>query len=136
MAGSRSMLSPMWKPGASAVDSTNLARFMRWLQTRGATFGGYTDLLRWSVDETDAFWRSLWEYFAVASGPPPERVVVGDRMPHVHWFPDVQVNYAEHLLAGEPGAIAVIAYDETGSRRELTYRELRARVGAAQAGLA
>src|SRR5205085_6144492 len=52
-----------------------------------------------------------------------------------HWFPDATVNFAEHLLRGEPDATAVIARDEEGNTRTLTYAELRTAVGAAQSRL-
>ena len=35
---------------------------MRWLD-RG--FETYDELWRWSVEDLDAFWASLWEYFEI-----------------------------------------------------------------------
>ena len=58
-------------PGAhpgEAGDTTRLADYMRWLETqRGLRVDGYHELWAWSVNELDAFWESLWQYFGVES---------------------------------------------------------------------
>ena len=61
-------------------------------------------------------------------------------MPGADWFPGGTLNYAEHALAGGRTAAAgddpaVIAVAEDGTEQLLTLAELRAQVGAAQAGL-
>ncbi len=41
---------------------------MDWLaEDRGLSFDSYGELWQWSVDDIDAFWRSLWDYFGVES---------------------------------------------------------------------
>ena len=39
--------------------------YQNWLRDkRGLSFATYNDLWRWSVTELDAFWQSIWDYFA------------------------------------------------------------------------
>ena len=60
-------------------------------------------------------------------------------MPGTQWFPGGTLNYAEHALRTPPGATddhsAVLALAENSADSALTIGQLRAHVGAAQAGL-
>ena len=55
----------LWTPSTDAVERSNMTRYMRWLKTeRGLDFGGdYHALWRWSVDDLEDFWASIWDYF-------------------------------------------------------------------------
>ena len=35
-----------------------------------ACFDDFTSLWQWSVDDIDAFWRSIWDYFGIRSATP------------------------------------------------------------------
>ena len=42
--------------------------FERWLADRhGLHFSRYEDLWRWSVNDLNAFWRAIWDFFAIES---------------------------------------------------------------------
>ncbi|WP_198971942.1 acetoacetate--CoA ligase [Xylophilus sp. ASV27] len=89
----------LWTPSASFARGTNIARYMDWLAAeRGLRFDGYEALRQWSVDETDAFWSSIWQWCGVRHDGSAVRVTDGAPMPHTRWFPDARVNYAEHVL--------------------------------------
>jgi len=75
---------------------------MRWLaKERGLKFAGYAELWQWSVDDLEAFWQAIWDYFDVRSSTPYERVLADRRMPGAKWFPGARLNYAEHVLRHE-----------------------------------
>ncbi|AEI82266.1 acetoacetyl-coenzyme A synthetase AcsA (plasmid) [Cupriavidus necator N-1] len=89
----------MWTPDETFTRGSNIARFMRWLAAhRDLAFADYDALRRWSIDEADAFWRAVWEYYDVQHDGSAQRVTNGAPMPDTRWFPDARVNYAEHLL--------------------------------------
>lgn len=114
---------------------TGLADYVRWLSGRGHAFSSYEQLWRWSVEDLDGFWASLWEYFAL---PGSYRAVLGSReMPGTEWFPGAEVNYAEHMLGLPEDADrpAVVAYSQTREQVSLTFGELADRVGRVRAGL-
>jgi acetoacetyl-CoA synthetase len=117
-----------------------MTRYLRWLETeRGLSFGeDYHALWRWSTDDLEAFWASIWDFFEVRSDAEPayERVL-GDRsMPGARWFPGARVNYAEHAFRGKADdAPAIIAASERGENREIAWGELREEVGRIAAGL-
>jgi acetoacetyl-CoA synthetase len=115
--------------------------YQDWLRdARGLSFDSYDALWRWSVDDLEAFWRSIWDYHQMTSPTPFSRAVSGDQMPGAKWFEGAQANYAQQVLrhvdaatgAGQP---AIIAQNELGEVCELSWLELRRQVAALALGL-
>jgi acetoacetyl-CoA synthetase len=97
----------------------------------GADFRPGTDpvpLHRWSVENDAAFWGHFLAWSGLEHAGAAEPVRVGDDVATARFFPNVQLSYAENLLAGAPDAPALVAADETGVTTRLTRGELRARV--------
>ena len=56
----------LWTPTAERKSQANITRYMAWLRdTRGLHFASYDDLWRWSVEDLEAFWGSIWDYFDI-----------------------------------------------------------------------
>jgi len=104
----------LWTPTPERVAKSHLTAFMRWLaKERGLKFAGYAELWQWSVDDLEAFWQAIWDYFDVRSSTPYERVLADRRMPGAKWFPGARLNYAEHVLRHErPNADALMYLSE------------------------
>lgn len=113
----------LWSPPPNA--DTSVSRYMDWLRhTRGLGFDDYRELQQWSVNNVDAFWQSVWEYFQFPA-PTPAKVREGTQMPGVRWFPETHLNYAEQVITRAPAdAPALIAVDETLTVREITTDQL------------
>jgi acetoacetyl-CoA synthetase len=133
------MASPpiLWTPSSERVERAWLTRYQRWLEQRlGRTFADYAALQRWSVDELDAFWRSIWDFFDVQADGSPERVLGRREMPGAEWFPDVRLNYAEHIFRDhDPDAVAIRHASELRPLAQMTWGELRALTARIAAGL-
>ncbi|MDP9385459.1 MAG: acetoacetate--CoA ligase [Actinomycetota bacterium] len=128
----------LWEPPAALRERATMTRYMRWLEAeRGLAFEDYHALWRWSTDDLEAFWASIWDFFGVESPTPYQRVLDPDAtMPGARWFAGAQVNYAEHAFRDKaPDAPAIIADSELRDRREITWGELGAQVAAIAAGL-
>ncbi|MBM3933183.1 MAG: acetoacetate--CoA ligase [SAR202 cluster bacterium] len=126
----------LWSPSAQSVVRAAITRYMRWLAAGGRyTPSSYDDLWRWSVTDVEAFWASVWDYFGVVTHSPYTSVLRSRQMPGAKWFPGATLNYAEHALRRQDDTTAVVFRSEGGAQSELTYRELRAQVAAAAAGL-
>jgi acetoacetyl-CoA synthetase len=125
----------LWTPTSERMQASRMAHYMRWLEAeRGLHFESYSDLWRWSVDELENFWSSLWDYFDV--GPRTSSSVLENRvMPGARWFPGATVNYVERLFREPSARTAVVHRSENGARHELTYTELARAVGRCRAGL-
>jgi acetoacetyl-CoA synthetase len=49
------------------------------------------------VDEVDAFWDSIFDYFEVVVDGERGPALAVERMPGAEWFPGVRLNWAERL---------------------------------------
>jgi acetoacetyl-CoA synthetase len=128
----------LWTPPADVRETTEIGRYLDWLRDeRGRDFAGYDELWRWSVDDLEGFWGSVWDFFGVRAHAPYERVLGARAMPGAEWFPGAHLNYAEHALGTDEDAdrVAVVARSQTRAPIELTFGELRAAVARARAGL-
>ncbi|TKV61260.1 acetoacetate--CoA ligase [Nakamurella flava] len=129
----------LWSPtdaqraGAAITDFAAVAG-----DRSGQDLSDYADLWRWSTEDLEGFWGTLAEYVDLIWHDRPTAVLPEAVMPGAHWFPGGTLNYAEHALrdTGPADTVVVIAVAEDGSEVTLTRSQLRARVGAAQAGLA
>lgn len=111
----------LWTPDAAFADGSNVAHFIRWLRDSGrADVADYESLRRWSVDEIEKFWASIWDYFEVVSSTPYRQVLDRRVMPGAKWFEGSRVNYAEHLLRYAARARA----DEVAFRHLTEFRPL------------
>jgi acetoacetyl-CoA synthetase len=127
----------LWQPSAELVESSRLTEYMRWLQSeRGLRFDSYEELWRWSVDDLDGFWGTIWDYFEVRADGEREPVLAVREMPGAEWFPGTSLNYAEHVFADREGdEVAILHASELRELDELSWGELRAQVAAVAGGL-
>src|ERR687896_300087 len=104
----------------------------RYMRSRG--FADYHELWRWSVEDLEGFWGSIWDYFGVEGGY--ERVLGAREMPGAVWFEGAQVSYPEHLFRGrDPDALALVHASELRELSEVSWGELRSQVAGIAAGL-
>jgi acetoacetyl-CoA synthetase len=130
--------SVLWTPPADVRETTQLGRYLDWLKReRGIDHAGYDELWRWSVDDLEGFWGSLWDFFEIRAHTPYERVLGSREMPGAQWFTGSRLNYAEHMVGRDEDAdrVAVLARSQTRADFDLTFGELREQVARARAGL-
>jgi acetoacetyl-CoA synthetase len=95
----------------------------------------YAELYRWSVMQPDEFWIRLWEFSGVIAsehnGRHWDEVVRGlGRMappdPELgpRWFLGARLNFAENLLRYRDDRDAIVAWNESGRQRVISYAEL------------
>jgi acetoacetyl-CoA synthetase len=127
----------LWDPPAELVERARLTEYMRWLEAeRGLSFADYDGLWRWSVDDLEGFWSSIWDFFGVQADGGYERVLGSDEMPGAEWFAGTRLNYAEHVFADKDDSEpAILHASELRELGELSWGELRAQVAATAAGL-
>jgi acetoacetyl-CoA synthetase len=127
----------LWEPPAELVERSRLREFMRWLAAeRGLGFATYDELWQWSVDDLEAFWSAIWDFFGVQADGEYERALGSHEMPGAEWFAGTSLNYTEHVFAGKDDAeIAILHASELRQLGELSWGELRAQVAATAAGL-
>jgi acetoacetyl-CoA synthetase len=128
----------LWRPPADAGDATRIGRYLRWLAAeRGHSFpeGDYDALWRWSVEDLDGFWRSVWDHFDLRSSTPVGPALATAAMPGARWFPGVELNYAAHALRSEGPGPALVGLSQSRARVELSRADLAGQVARCRAGL-
>ena len=127
----------LWEPPAELVERARLTEYMRWLASeRGLRFEGYEELWQWSVEELEAFWGSIWDFFGVQADGGFERVLSSRGMPGADWFAGTELNYAEHVFAGKDDAeTAILHASELRELSEMSWGELREQVSTMASGL-
>jgi acetoacetyl-CoA synthetase len=128
----------LWSPPPDAGERSRLGRYLRWLDAeRGRRFdpADYGGVWRWSVDDLDGFWQSIWDHFRLESATPTGPAVADARMPGARWFPTAEVNYAAHALRSEPSGPALVGLSQSRGRVELSMADLRDLVARCRAGL-
>jgi acetoacetyl-CoA synthetase len=117
------------------LPTPRITLYQQWLEReRGLRFADYDAMWAWSVTDLDAFWQSIWEFFAVQSPTPHSAVLADDRMPGAQWFPGAQLNFAQQVFrhaaaAHAAGHPAIASTDEAGLARgelvELSWPDLQ-----------
>ena len=120
------MDAPLWSPSPERIAAANLTAFVRALQERcGVSLPDARTLYDFSIAETDAFWRSTWEFCGI-HGDMGERVLDHpSRMPGARFFPDAHLNFAGNLLRRDDDAPAIIFNGENQVHRTLTFASLK-----------
>lgn len=127
---------PAAAPASLPAYVPQIRLYQQWLQEQhGLRFADYDALWRWSTSDLDAFWQSIWDYFALQSSTPHSAVLARNVMPGAQWFPGAQINYVRQVLrhvqpAQAAGMPAVVSRNEQGLKRELSWPELQRQVAA------
>ena len=145
------MSAPIWSPSATQVANAQLTEFIASLHARNVLPNDVRDahaLQRWSVDNLELFWAELWRAADImadgdGSADAPWRDVLrgADRMapPDAQlgprWFTGTRLNFAEHLLRRRDDGAAIVAWNERGAQRRITFGELAERVAQTAAAL-
>ena len=121
---------PIWEPSKERIERANLSRFIRFVQPDHQEVTDHASLYDFSIRQPEEFWRAVWEFCGIrASGDFEPVLVDGDKMPGARWFPGVRLNFAQNLLRHKDDRVALIARNEWGHKREITYTQLHDEVG-------
>ena len=121
----------LWQPSPERVASSVLAEFAN----RHGPFSGqksfdYGGLHRWSIEQPEAFWESIWKFGGVIGEPGDTVFEPGADMRTARFFPGATLNFAENLLRRSDSGEAIVALGEGGRCRRVTWQELNIEAGA------
>jgi len=127
----------MWEPNPATVEQTAMRRFQRSVGVEG----GYEELWKWSVDNSDEFWTKLMDFVELQYTGSTSPAKEGSTMPDVTYFPNVELNFAENMLRhGAPGSPlaeeeALVSISEGRAEARWTHASLRADASRVRAAL-
>jgi acetoacetyl-CoA synthetase len=127
----------LWEPSPESIERATMTRYMRWLaDARGRSFDDYESLWRWSANEIEDFWASIWDFFDVQAQTPYSEVLPDRAMPGANWFGGATLSHPQHIFRGKrDDGVAVHHASELRELAELTWDDLRDQVARTAAGL-
>ncbi len=119
----------LWEPSAEVIAAARMTAFMRAVDAAYSTqISDYAALWRWSVENREIFWRTVWNFCGVIGDQSGAIVADGQRMPGARWFPEGRLNFAENCLRVRGADDALVFWGEDRVRRRLSRDELNAQV--------
>jgi acetoacetyl-CoA synthetase len=120
------MTNMLWQPSAARIVEANVTAFRKKVaQDHQLDLADYESLYRWSVEQPERFWSSVWDDGEVIAATRGQTVLDnGDRMPGARWFPQARLNFAENLLRKRDDSDALVFWGEDKVRRRLSHAEL------------
>jgi len=116
----------LWKPSEDRIKSSNMYRFIQYVNNRYNTdFTGYSQLYQWSIENIPEFWASIWDFTEIRASKKYEMVVDDlTKFPGAKWFVGARLNFAENLLRYRDDHTAFIFKGETQKEARMSYGEL------------
>jgi acetoacetyl-CoA synthetase len=114
---------PLWSPSPERVAGANITQFRRYLRQKGIVDAAdYAALFDWTVRDPERFWSEAWEYFGIV-GERGARIADRpfDMRPGAHYFPDAALNFTANVLRRADDQPAIMASDERGGLRTLSW---------------
>lgn len=122
----------LWEPTEAQTKDSRLYNYMEWLkEKKGLTFNDYNSLWKWSVENIEDFWESLWEYFEIKSSQSYTTVLEKRVMPGAKWFQGARLNYSEHVFRNARNDQPAIQFQsENTPLQEISWEELKQKVAS------
>ncbi len=122
----------LWEPSEAFKSDSNLQHYIDWLAAnKELCFENYDQLWDWSITDTRAFWKSIYEYFEIIDHSKPEYEHDDSVMPETSWFQGSKINYAEHVFRMARSENNAIVFKQEGNEvTRISWKELEHQVAA------
>lgn len=117
----------LWQPTPEAIPKTQMMQFMHYVNNaHQQSLTDYDGLYQWSVDQPEAFWVALFDFFNIITPKKWDDILINKhQMLSAKWFVGAQLNFAENLLRYyQEEQTALIFRNERGERRTVSFPEL------------
>ncbi len=127
----------LWTPSEQEIENSQIQVFQNNLEAKfSRKFGSYDQFQEWSVKEKDLFWKSWLETSGMIFEGAAEPVFVPNSNGEFfggHWFPNLQLNYAQNLIDNFVSEKSMlVGMVEGGRKREFFKDEVKAKVARLQ----
>ncbi|MEU5088888.1 acetoacetate--CoA ligase [Streptomyces sp. NPDC021356] len=123
---------PDWTPTRRDVERARITDFARFAARRAGrdVSGSYQELWRWSVDDVNGFWDTVWDYFGLPERPAGP-ALANEAMPGSVWFPGSRLNFAAEVFRDRTGTdTALVTVAEDAEPVTVSWDELRRQVAS------
>jgi len=125
----------LWQPAEERIRRSQISAFMKSVEEKFGVEKDYRSLHTWSIDHRRDFWDEMLSFAGIEASTPAETTFRGSGMLDTKWFPGMSFNFAAHLLRFNDDRVAIVAEDERGRSRKITYAALRRHVAGVAGGL-
>ena len=125
----------LWEADSKTIQDSHLKHYIDWINK---SYGlrippDYESLHKWSIENHETFWESLWKYFNVINHKSYDSITNGRDMPDTRWFLHSQINYAEHIFRNSNTEFpALISKSEIRNTSEMSWDELESKTACLQ----
>jgi acetoacetyl-CoA synthetase len=133
----------IWMPDKDFIEKSSMFKYITWLREfYGLDFDvsvddpiknikNYEKVWKWSVENLEDFWESIWQYFGIISHSKYSKILTSKEMPGCRWFVGAKLNYAEHCFRYARWGENVITYiREDGTKRVISWNLLAKQVAS------
>ena len=125
----------LWEATPDEKHSAAISQYIDWLQaTHQLRFSDYDALYRWSIEQPEAFWRSLVSFYDLFSYPDSQPVITHRKKDFigVQWFEGVTLNYAEMIFRRATDQHPAILFSDelNPAIRSVSWQELKKQVAS------
>lgn len=122
----------LWAPSKAFVENSNIYAYILWLKkSRKINVNDYQQLWEWSVNDSETFWESIFQYFDILHDGNYTSVTDGSAMPTTRWFDGIHLSYAEHIFRKKTSEYPAIVFkSESGPTETIEWSELENRVAS------
>ena len=127
-------MKPLWRPDQERLEHSQMTLFQKWIEDKyQRDFENYDEFHKFSVESSDEFWSSLFEYFSISYTGELSPVCEDYGFSKYAWFPHVKLNFAENLLRHHKSESPALHFiHESGQQRKTSYKDLYQDVAALQ----
>jgi acetoacetyl-CoA synthetase len=130
----------LWKPSVERIKNSLLTKYQKYLhELYGLSFGVYSNLQDWSIQNPEQFWLSVWDFCQIKGEMNAHSLV--DIIKNTYdfkkctFFPKATLNFAENLLRRRDDEIAIVFWGEEQIKRSMTFKQLYDQVSLYRQGL-
>ena len=124
------MKSYLWKISDEKLNKTNLAFYSNFIKQHYKVNleNDFNKIWKWSIDNTDKFWKSIWDFTEVKGKLGNILLEESDIFIENKFFPNTELNYGENLLKKNNTESAIIFKSENGYKKVLSWKDLNLNV--------
>ena len=124
------MNNQLWKIKKEELNKTNFFLYSNFIKQNFKidTGNDFNKIWKWSVDNTEIFWKSIWDFTKVKGVLGKNLLQKSNIFYNNKFFPDAKLSYAENLLKKNNTTPAIIFKSENGYRTALSWKDLNLNV--------
>ena len=123
-------MTKLWSASRKQILESNLYKYETFLTSKyKLKFNNdYNKIFKWSVNNTDSFWDSIWEYCNVKGNNNKNKLIKSKTFYKNNFLPKNKLNFAENLLSKNNNTKAITFISENGFKKIRSWRELNLNV--------